>query len=228
MRSMVSKKSLIITIILFLVLTLVTTITSYFLGISTARGASIKQYILTEDVDAGHSLKGKYVEAFVPETVSIDSKYLVFDESILDTYVAAYDMKKNSYVSTTSLVKLEELERNFEVAIPITVEGSIANSVKPGDIVAIKLTYKEGKQEDAVVVPQITVKDIRSTNGTPIVDDSSVAGFVIFDVTNEEQSLIKNALKEGSLYCAKYKNLNQNSLEQTYFISNDNDNDSEN
>lgn len=222
MRSMVSKKSLIVTIILCLILTLVTTITAYFLGISSARGASVKQYILTEDVDAGHSLKGKYIEAYVSESNSLDTKYLVLDESVLDSYVASYDLKKNSYISTTSLVKLEELERNFEVAIPITVEGSVANSVKPGDVVAIKLTYSEGKQEDAVVVPQISVKDIRSTNGAPIVDDTSVAGFVIFDVTNEEQSLIKNALKEGNLYCAKYKNLNQDSLEQSYFITGDN------
>lgn len=219
MRSMVSKKSLIMTIIIFLVLTLVATVTSYFLGVSTARGASVKQYILAEDVDAGHSLKGKYVEAYVPEQTSLDMKHLVLDESVLDSYVAAYDLKKNSYISTNSLVKLEELERNFEVAIPITVEGSVGNSVKAGDVVAIKLTYSEGKQDDAVVVPQITVKDIRSTNGSPIVDDTSVAGFVIFDVTNEEQSLIKNALKEGALYCAKYKNLDKGSLEQTYFIS---------
>jgi len=216
---MVSKKSLILTIVFFLILTLTGSVVCYFLGLSTARGNSVKQYILTEDVSAGHSLQGKYTEALIPSNVSIDEKYLVMDESILDTYVATKDLRKNAPITVDDVISLEEQDRNFEVAIPITIEGSIANSIKAGDLVAIKLTYDEGKQEDAVVIPQITVSEIRSSNGAPIVDDSTVASFIIFKVTNEEQSLIKNALKEGSLYCAKYKDLNQEVLEQTYFVT---------
>lgn len=216
---MVSKKSLILTIVFFLILTLAGSVVSYFVGLSAARGASLKQYILTEDVPAGHSLQGKYTEALVPSNISVEEKYLVMDESILDSHVATKDLRKNAPITVDDVVALEEQERNFEVAIPITIEGSVANTVKPGDLVAIKLTYDEGKQEDAVVIPQITVNEVRSSNGAPIVDDSTVAAFVIFRVTNEEQSLIKNALKEGSLYCAKYKDLNQEVLEQTYFVT---------
>lgn len=216
---MVSKKSLVLTIVFFLILTIVGSVVCYFLGISASKGASLKQYILTEDVPAGHSLAGKYVEAYVPTNVSVDEKYLVMDESILENSVAKIDLRKNSQITVDSVVTLENKDRTFEVAIPITIEGSVANSIVSGDLVAVKLTYEEGRQEDAVVIPQITVKEVRSSNGAPIVDDTTVAAFVIFDVTNEEQSLIKNALKEGSLYCAKYKDLSQEVLQQTYFVT---------
>lgn len=216
---MVSKKSLVLTIVFFLILTIVGSVVSYFLGISASKGASLKQYILTEDVPAGHSLEGKYVEAYVPMNVSVEEKYLVMDESVLQKSVAKIDLRKNSQITVDDVVTLENKDRTFEVAIPITIEGSVANSIVAGDLVAVKLTYEEGRQEDAVVIPQITVKGVRSSNGSPIVDDTTVAAFVIFDVTNEEQSLVKNALKEGSLYCAKYKDLSQEVLKQTYFVT---------
>lgn len=216
---MVSKRSLILTIVFFLILTLTGSVMSYFVGISTAKGASIKQYILTEDVPVGHSFAGKYKEEYISENVSIDPNYLVMDDSILESYVATNNMRKNSAITLDDVVKVDEQQRTFEVAIPITIEGSVANTVQSGDVVAVKLTFAEGKQEDAVVIPKITVSEVRSSNGAPIVDDTTVAAFVIFKVTNEEQSLIKNALKEGDLYCAKYQDLTQDALAQTYFVT---------
>ena len=43
MSTVVSKRSLIVTIIIALVMTLVSTVVAYFVGISTAKGKSIKQ-----------------------------------------------------------------------------------------------------------------------------------------------------------------------------------------
>ena len=219
MSTVVSKRSLIVTIIIALVMTLVSTVVAYFVGISTAKGKSIKQYRLTENVLPGHSLEGKYEEAYVSEKDSIDIANLLVDASVIDEGVASTYLYKTSPITVSSVTTLEEVNRNFEVAIPITVEGSIANSVKEGDLVAIKLTYKDSRQEDATVIPRIKVKSVKTSNGEDIIDGSAVAAFIIFNVTDSEQSDIKNALKEGNLYCSKYNNLNQKPLDKTYQVS---------
>lgn len=219
MNQVVSKKSLIVTIIIALISVLICSLVAFYVGSSSGRGELVKQYQLTENVGVGKPLKGKYTECYVEKEKSVDQTFLITDEAILDTYVASVDLYKGSDITVSDVVKKEYLDRTFEVAIPITVEGSVANSITPGDMVAIKLTYEDDKKEDATVVSQISVKDVRTSNGASVVDDSSVAAFVIFNVTDEEQSDIKNALKEGSLYCSKYTNLSQEPLKKTYFVS---------
>lgn len=219
MNSVVSKKSLIITIIIALIITLASTVFAYYIGFSSAKGESIKQYVLTEDVLPGHSFEGKYEEVYIPLEQSIDISNLVLDSSIIDDGVASSYMYKNSPITVNSVTTLNEIDRTFEVAIPITVEGSVANSIKEGDIVAVKLTYKDEKREDATVISQIKVKAIKTSNGEDIIDGSAVAAYIIFDVTDSEQSDIKNALKEGNLYCSKYNTLYQEPLQKTYEVS---------
>lgn len=218
MRSMVSKKSLIITIIFFIILTTVGTFGGFVVGKTSERASSIKQYLLTENVDVGHSLKGKYREVYVSSKTSVDVDSLVLDSNQIDTGVASHKMFANSPITVADVTKLESLDRNIEVSFPVSVTGSVANSIKPGDVVAIKLTYKDENKKDAVVVPQVVVKAVKSTSGTPVLDENTVVGYVIFDVTSEESSDVNNAMKEGSLYCAKYTDLTQKPLEKTYSI----------
>jgi len=219
MKSTVSRKTVILIVLFLVILATGGTVAGYLYGRISARGESIKQYLLTEDVEPGHSLKGKYKEAYVSSKTSLDLNKLVINSDIIDSSVAATYLYANSPITVTNIKELEDLERNIEVSFPVTVTGSVANSIKPGDMVAIKLTYKDENKEDAVVVPQIRIKDVRSTNGTPIEDNKTIVGFVIFDVTNSESSDVNNAMKEGSLYCAKYNDLNQKPLEKTYRVS---------
>lgn len=218
MRSMVSKKSLIMTIIFFIVLTTVGSLGGYIVGRNAERGSSIKQYLLVEDVEPGHSFLGKYREVYVSGNTSVSTENLVLNSAILDEGVATHKMYANSPITVTDVTKLDNLDRNIEVSFPIDVNGSIANSLKAGDVVCIKLTYKDENKKDAVVIPQIKVKDVRSTSGTAVLDDTTVVGYVIFDVTSEESSDVNNAKKEGTLYCAKYNDLTQKPLDKTYSV----------
>lgn len=219
MRSMVSKKTLIMTIILFIVLTTVGSFGGYIFGRNAEKGSSIKQYLLIEDVPAGHSLKGKYREVYVSGNTSISIDSLVLNANELDNGVAAHQLYANSPLTVTDVTALEDLERNIEVSFPVSVTGAVANSIKEGDVVAIKLTYKDENKADAVVVPQVSVKAVKSTSGTPVLDENTVVGYVIFDLTSDESSDVNNAMKEGSLYCAKYNDLSQKPLEKTYSVS---------
>ena len=54
---------------------------------------------------------------------------------------------------------------------------------------------------------------------TPVLDENTVVGYVIFDLTSDESSDVNNAMKEGSLYCAKYNDLSQKPLDKTYSVS---------
>ena len=218
MNSMVSKKSLIMVIIFFIVLSTVGSLGGYIVGRNAERGSSVKQYILTEDVDVGHSLKGKYREAYVSGNTSILVDNLVLNSHDLYNGVASHKMYANSPITVADVTKLEDLNRNIEVSFPVSVTGAVANSIKPGDVVAVKLTYKDENKKDAVVIPQVKVKAVKSTSGTPVLDENTVVGYVIFDVTSEESSDVNNAMKEGSLYCAKYIDLTQKPLEKTYSV----------
>lgn len=219
MRSMVSKKTLIMTIIFFIVLTTGGSFVGYIFGRNAEKGSSIKQYLLTEDVPAGHSLKGKYRDVYVSGNTSVSIDNLILNANELDNGVASHQLYANSPLTVTDVTTLDDLERNIEVSFPVSVTGAVANSIKEGDVVAIKLTYKDENKADAVVVPQVTVKAVKSTSGTPVLDENTVVGYVIFDLTSDESSDVNNAMKEGSLYCAKYNDLNQKPLEKTYSVS---------
>lgn len=219
MNSMVSKKTFIMTLIFFIVLTTVGSLGGFIFGKNSEKGSSIKQYLLTEDVSAGHSLKGKYREVYVSGNTSVSMENLVLNVNDLDNGVSAHDLFVNSPLTTSDVTVLEDLRRNIEVSFPVSVAGSVANSIKVGDVVAIKLTYKDENKVDAVVVPQVKVKEVKSTSGTPVLDENTVVGYVIFDLTSDESSDVNNAMKEGSLYCAKYNDLSQKPLDKTYSVS---------
>lgn len=219
MNSMVSKKTFIMTLIFFIVLTTVGSLGGFIFGKNSEKGNSVKQYLLTEDVSAGHSLKGKYREVYVAGNTSVSMENLVLNVNDLDNGVAAHDLFANSPLTTSDVTVLEDLSRNIEVSFPVSVTGSVANSIKVGDVVAIKLTYKDENKVDAVVVPQVKVKEVKSTSGTPVLDENTVVGYVIFDLTSDESSDVNNAMKEGSLYCAKYNDLSQKPLDKTYSVN---------
>lgn len=218
MRSMVSKKTLVLVMIFFIILTTIGSLGGYVMGRNAEKGSSIKQYLLMEDVDAGHSLKGKYREVYVSGNTSVNVDNLVLNSNDLDNGVAAHKMYANSALTVSDVTTIENLNRNVEVSFPLDVNGSIANSIKPGDVVAINLIYKDENKKDAVVVSQITVKAVKSTSGTPVLDENTVVGYLIFDVTAEESSDVNNAKKEGVLYCAKYNDLTQKPLDKTYSV----------
>lgn len=221
MRSTVSRKTFILVIIFLVVISTVGVVSGYLYGRSSERGESVKQYLLTEDVEPGHSLKGKYREAYVASKTSVNLDKLVLNSNELDGAVASTYLYKNSPLTVTDVTTLENIDRNIEISLPLDLNGSVANSIKAGDIVSIKLTYKDNRKEDAVVISKIQVKDVRSTSGTPVEDNKTLVGYVIFNISNNESSDINNARKEGMLYCAKYNDLTQKPLEKTYKISPD-------
>lgn len=216
MRSTVSRKSVILMAIIAVVIGTVGFGAAYLYGKSSERGESVKQYLVTEDIEPGHSLKGKYKEFFVSSKTSVDLSNLVVNANDLDSAVASTKLYKNSPITLTSITKLEELDRTVEFSFPIGVSGSVANSLQPGDVVAVKLTYKDSTKDDAVVISRIKIKDVKSTSGTPVEDNKTLVGYVIADVSNKESSDINNAMKEGTLYCIKYTDLNQKPMEKTY------------
>lgn len=212
---MVQKRTLYIVVAISLVLTALSLGLGYFVGGNQSRGDSVKQYILTEDVSRGHSLKGKYKEELVPRHLSTNPDNLIINQKDIEECVAAIDLYRNNPITKSVVTVEENLNRNLMFAMPITLEGAIGNNVTSNDVVAIKVKYKDNRA-DSVVVPSIPIKDITTANGTPIVDSSTVPGFLIFDVTNEESSELSAASKEGSLYIVKYNDLTQPRLEKDY------------
>lgn len=221
MKSTIGKRTAILGFILLLIIGGIGTVSGYVYGSVSARGEQVKQYLITEDIEVGHSLQGKYVESYMSSNNTIDLNNLVLNANDLDSSVASVKLYKNSPITKTDVKKIENIDRYIEVSFPVTVTGSVANSVKPGDVVSVKLTYKDQSKADAVVIPQITIKDVKSTSGTPVTDANTVVGYVIFEVSNDESSDVNNAMKEGDLYCAKYTDLNQSPLDKTYTVSGD-------
>lgn len=187
----------------------------FFIGKNISRGESVKQFVVTEDVKRGNPLAGKYKEKGVSSSDSMQKNILIISEADLKDKVASTDLYKNQSLTVTSACNKDDVERNLDFAMPITVEGSIANSIGRNEIVAIKVKYKDSRPDDCIV-PSIPVTDIKTSNGEAIKDTNTLPGFLLFIVSNEESSLLNSASKEGSLYIVRYKDLNQPRLERTY------------
>lgn len=212
---MISKSKHYLALALVVMISFVGVGASYFVGRNISRGDSITQFILTQNVDRGHPIEGKYVQVNVPSNVSVNPDHLILDEKELKGKVATMDMYKSQPITITSVSTEEHLERNFDFSMPITVEGAIANTLKVDDKVAIKVKFEDNRP-DACVVPIIDVAELRTEVGGEIVDQSTVPGFVLFHTNDEESADLNAASKEGSLYVVRYRDISQPKLEKTY------------
>ena len=183
--------------------------------VGSAKGDTVMQYQLTKDVTAGQPLDGAYQEVPVSSKDTISRDHLILDESLLKGSVAYVNMYKNQAITEGTIGEKVDKARNFDFAMPITVEGSVANTLKVNDMVAIKVKYKDNR-DDAVVVPYIPVTDIRTSNGAKVDSTSAVPAYLLFEVSDEENIDLNNASKEGTLFVVRYHDLNQDKLTKTY------------
>lgn len=213
-----SKQKHFTTVILILIISIIFVVAAFLVGRRSTKQDTVKVFELTEDVGAGQSLKGKYqqVERVASETVSTDK--IASDASQIDESYATVDMPKGMPV-IKDLVRQQDakVERNFKVSIPVTVQGTVANSLKDGELVAIRVNYKDVKP-DATVVPKIPITAFTNAQGKKP-QEGEVPAFAILDVTAEEESLINNAAKEGVVYMTKYNNTDVPALEENYKVT---------
>lgn len=193
----------------------VSAVGSYSVGVAKTKGDTVTQYLLTQDITVGQSLEGKYQEVQVPKSVSVSVDNLITDESVIKDSIAYTKLFKNQPLTSSVIGYKDSEDRNYDFALPITVEGAIANSLKTEEMVAIKVKF-EDERDDAVVVPFIPVREIRTANGAKIEDDKEVPGFLMFLVSEQENIDLNNASKEGALFVVRYNDLNQDKLEKTY------------
>lgn len=215
MRNVVSSQKYIITIALMLILLAAGIVGAYLYGSTTLKGDCIKQFRLTQDVPRGHSIQGKFEEVSVTVKDSVASENLLVNAKDLENAYALTDMYRNESITKSDVGAKEDIERSIDFALPVTIEGALANSISTNDIVAIKVKFEDERQ-DACVVSSIPIKDIRTSNGEPIVDNSTLPGFLLFTVTDEENINLNSASKEGTLYVVRYTDLSQPKIEENY------------
>lgn len=206
-------------VITFLTILVIGVIGSYNFGIQSVMEGSIKQFILTDNVEVGHSLQGKYKEISVPKNVSVSPENLILDINTLDSSIATHNLYKGSNITVEDVTTLDEKDRVIKVSYPVKVNNTIANTVKTGDLVGIGVTFEKDETNprgDEIVVPLVSISDVRGTNGAVITDQASVVEHLIYYLTPEEAADINAAMKEGTLYLFEYKNLFSEPLEKTY------------
>ena len=223
---MVKKSVLFVVIGILLLLVAGGSALGFITGKKVTVSESVNQYVLTQDVSAGQSIAGKYVQSSRPKSNSVSTDKLVIDEELLKVGVAVVNMYKSQSVTKSSITTLENLDRNLVFNMPVTVESALANAAQNGDVVAIKIKFKEEKKDgaevsatDEVVISQIRIIEKRTTNGQSVTDEKSAPAYLMFDVTNEEMDRLNDASKKGLLYITKYRDLESEPLKEDYKIN---------
>lgn len=188
---------------------------SYLIGLQSKSGTMVTQFVLTQDVGVGQSLEGKYKEERRPSTVTINSDKLVISQEDIKDKVATRNLYRNQTISVDCLGTPEDIERNIEFTVPVTVDATLANSLRQGDRIALRLKYEELKL-DATIVPNVKVLELRTSNGEPIVDQTTITGFIKVYVTKEESDNLNSATKEGQVYAVRYRDLTEEQLVADY------------
>ena len=215
---------------------------SYVAGKSSGKVNQVYQYMLSESVNAGTDLSDKVVKVPVSSNQAIDSSETISSVDELDGMVAKTDMVKFQPITKDSFVSKEvykdDSDRNLDFAMPTSVEGTVANSLQPNDLVAIKVRYKDNSsRRDAVVVSCIPVSELRTSEGNLVAQskgnsadgsegsvggsNNNVPSFILFHVNNAESADLNMAKKEGTLYIVKYLDVSKEKLEKTYIYGKD-------
>ena len=215
------KSSLLVMIALFILLAIGVGVGGYFLGMKKMQGQTVQMYALTENISAGQSLKGKYSIIEKQKTTSINQEDLVLDMEELDNSIAICNMYRNQEISKSSITRAEDKERTLVFAMPVTVEGTVANMAQEGNMCAIKVRYTDNDkedQEDDVVIGSISVYQKRTSDGLVLQEGvKGTPAFVLFKVTDEEMNRLNSARKKGDLYLTLYSEIDKELfLEETY------------
>lgn len=216
MKTIVTRSKFFLVISILLVLTVIVGFVGFIVGGRMAKGDTITQFLLTQDVETGHPLEGKYEEVSVPTSSSIPPDNLIMSEDILSHAVASHKMYKHSPITTSDICEAkEDLDRNIDFSIETTVADTIANSITIGDRVAILVQFDD-ERDPAVIIPSTYIRNIKSTNGGVIADNSTSPGFLLIRVSESELVDLKNAYKEGTLYAVRYIDQTKPDLQKSY------------
>lgn len=213
---MVAKSKVCFIVCFMLLLTLGASVITFFIGKKMTLEDSVTYYLLTEDVQRGHSLEGKYKEVTVSSDAAISLDNAVVNQKDIEGCIALHDMYRHSPITKADIGSTQhDLERNLEFSLPTEVGGTVANSVLINDRVALLVKFDD-ERSSAVVVPDVTVKDLRTSNGASLTPDSNEPGFYIFNVNSDELRDLDDASKEGTIYAVRYVDLSQELLSKTY------------
>lgn len=215
--SKVSKNKFYMTIAIMCVVAIFTAILGYIFGNRNVEKGSRMEFVLTKNVEAGHPIKGCYKIKYLSSYTGISQDCVFNSEKDLKGMVAQIALHTNEQITRYNVCKKEDRKRNLQFSLAVDTSATIANSVSTGDPVAIKVKFDD-ERPDAVVVPYITIKNIKSSSGAEITDGSTEPGFLVFRVTNEESVDLNAASKEGTLYVVKYYDVSKAKLKKNYVI----------
>lgn len=215
--SKVSKSKFYMTIVVMCIVAIFTAVLGYAFGNRNTEKGSRMEFVMTKNVEPGHSIKGCYEIKYLSSDVGVSQDCVFTSEKELKGMVAQVKLYENEQITRSNVCKKEDVKRNLEFSLSTDTASTLANSLSVGDHVAIKVKFDD-ERPDAVVVPYISIKNIKSSSGEEITDGKTEPGFLIFRTTDEESIDLNSASKEGTLYVVKYVDVSKAKLKKNYVI----------
>lgn len=134
---------------------------------------------------------------------------------------ALYPVKAGEYLQKSGLIKKQDWSGDNDriIVLSMDIESRLANLVKKGSFIDIRVIPNENKLLLKTVISKIIVEDILDENGLSLGESlGNKKGFAVLKVTPEQSSRMNAAVQLGKLIFELYCDNTQVKVEEDFVI----------
>lgn len=131
-------------------------------------------------------------------------------EDIVDKKVL-YPINQNQFIYKNYLLSKENwYEDKVRYALPITIPGTVANSVRAGDYVDVLVAYSEEDINEEfpknydIVISKALIEELKDSNGLRVQEDSLIPSFALISFSYNELDNYLDAQNKGNIFLTIY------------------------
>jgi len=164
--------------------------------------------------------------------------YRIIKESALNSYMITdideaigkkcmHKVEEGDYLRNYQLLPKEKWyeDGDKKIVLPMDIESRMANLIRKGSLIDIKVDISGSKSPPKVVLAKIPVEDILDETGTSINDSlSSKRAFAVVILNKEQRDRLYMAKKAGNLVYELYCDPTQKPAKEEFFIYHEEEN----
>lgn len=179
--------------------------------------SQVKIIKTVKSLDVGHVITADDLTTEYVDVSEVVGDAITDEKDLVDKRVLTKIQENEQIVPDRLIEKSVGFDKSFVLhTIPVTAETVNANAIQRFDTVNICVKYDDGRPT-AVVIPGIQVYSLRVSDGSEVQPgNKTVPAFANFLVSVENQAILDDASKQGTLYLSKYLATQEEQQVSTY------------
>jgi len=180
----------------------------------------INVIVASKDILPGEVIKDSMIEYRIIRESDLSPNMLTQSDQCINSKTSV-PVKSGDYIFSYNLMLPDKWQSKDArtIVLPMTIDERLANLIKKGSVINIKVLPEERKTIPKLVLSRITVSDMMDENGLPMGDAiGSKKAYAVVVLNDQQRDRLYAAIQDGKLMYELYCDLTQPKEDEDYII----------